>query len=289
MFRLPKERGRRCDERGRWRGIERFDADGGGEAAETKEAWETSGEEEAEEDAANLERSVEDADRGDDGEETAPGIGDAEPGEADIAGGASQAVAEGSWSRRPESRRRDASHQDEHYAERSGGGRGTAGVRGKIAHSTSAKHKGAGAKTAQDRRTGSRCAREDGRASHAPPATTGGGKKDARRGPVHQRGAAGGKRSAAGRHGRPARKRNGRGGWAADSARRSSGSSEEEKAAETGARPEIIGSKGGEKHGNRRQRGSGSERQAQWGGERHESRRHEREGVQKRRGAREAR
>ncbi|CAI5954965.1 unnamed protein product [Closterium sp. NIES-65] len=260
MFRLPKERGRRCDERGRWRGVERFDADGGGEAAETEEAWEMSGEEEAEEDAANLERSVEDADRGDDGKETAPGIGDAEPGEADIAGR--------TWP---------------------GGGRGTARVRGKIAHSTSAKHKGVGAKTAQDRRTGSRCAREDGRASHAPPATTGGGKKDARRGPAHQRGAAGGKRSAAGRHGRPARKRNGRGRWAADSARRSSGSSGEEKAAETGARPEIIGSKGGEKHGNRRQKGSGSERQAQWGGERHESRRHERKGVQKRRGAREAR
>ncbi|CAI5962518.1 unnamed protein product [Closterium sp. NIES-65] len=61
----------------------------------------------------------------------------------------------------------------------------------------------------------------------------------------------------------------------------------EEKAAETGARPEIVGSKEGEKHGNRRQRGSGSERRARRGGERHESRRHEREGVRGRRGARE--
>ncbi|CAI5983966.1 unnamed protein product [Closterium sp. NIES-64] len=213
VFRSPEERGRRRDERGRWQGVERFDANQGGEAAEKEEAWETSGEEEAEEDAANLERAVEDANGEDDGEEPAAGLGSAEPEEADVAGGASQAGAEGSRSGRSESRGRDASRQEEHYAERShqqerrdwgvhAGAMGTQGERGK---------------------------REE-------------------EGP------------------------------------RASG---EEKAAETGARPEIVGSKEGEKHGNRRQRGSGSERRARRGGERHESRRHEREGVQGRRGARE--
>ncbi|CAI5958249.1 unnamed protein product [Closterium sp. NIES-65] len=119
VFRSPEERGRRRDERGHWQGVERFDANQGGEAAEKEEAWETSGEEEAEEDAANLERAVEDANGEDDGEEPAVGLGSAEPEEADVAGGASQAGAEGSRSGRSESRGRDASRQEEHYAERS--------------------------------------------------------------------------------------------------------------------------------------------------------------------------
>ncbi|CAI5998683.1 unnamed protein product [Closterium sp. NIES-65] len=106
VFRSPEERGRRRDERGRRQGVERFDADQGGEAAEKEEAWETSGEEEAEEDAANLERAVEDANGEDDGEEPAAGIGSAEPEEADVAGGASQAGAEGSRSGRGLGRRR---------------------------------------------------------------------------------------------------------------------------------------------------------------------------------------
>ncbi|CAI5965466.1 unnamed protein product [Closterium sp. NIES-65] len=118
VFRSPEERGRRRDERGCWQGVEQFDANQGGEAAE-KEAWETSGEEEAEEDAANLEQAVEDANGEDDGEEPAAGLGSAKPEEADVAGGASQAGAEGSRSGRSESRGRDASRQEEHYAERS--------------------------------------------------------------------------------------------------------------------------------------------------------------------------
>ncbi|CAI5488496.1 unnamed protein product, partial [Closterium sp. Naga37s-1] len=88
-----------------------------GEAAHKEESWETSGEEEAEEAGVNLEQVAEDADGGDDDEEPVTGIRNAEPGEADVAGGASQVVAEGSQSGRRELRERDASRQEEQDAE----------------------------------------------------------------------------------------------------------------------------------------------------------------------------
>ncbi|CAI5953076.1 unnamed protein product [Closterium sp. NIES-64] len=298
VFRSPEERGRRRDERGRRQGVERFDANQGGEAAEKEEAWETSGEEEAEEDAANLERAVEDANGEDDGEEPAAGIGSAEPEEADVAGGASQAEAEGSRSGRSESRGRDASRQEEHYAERSrqqerrdwgvhADAVGTQGERGK--------------REEEGPRASGEGSRRWERPSVNPRAldwrqAQGGWGEDGARSPdrqlMHKGGWEGEPRAAShhwrreeGREEGPSsserrgQRQEGRGGEA-----RTSG---EEKAAETGARPEIIGSKEGEKHGNRRQRGSGSERRARRGGERHESRRHERAGVRGRRGARE--
>ncbi|CAI5950476.1 unnamed protein product [Closterium sp. NIES-65] len=114
-FRSPEGRGRRRDERGRWRGLERFNADRAREAAHGEEPWETSSEEEAEEAGAHLERAAEDADGGDDKEEPVTGIGNAEPGAAEVVGSASQVG--GSQSGRREWRERDASHQEEQSAE----------------------------------------------------------------------------------------------------------------------------------------------------------------------------
>ncbi|CAI5962569.1 unnamed protein product [Closterium sp. NIES-64] len=289
VFRSPEEHGRRRDERGRWLGVERFDANRGGEAAE---------EEEAEEDAANLERAVEDADGEDDGEEPAAGIGNAKPEGAYVAGGASQAGAEGSRSGRSESRDHDASRQEEHYAERShqqerrdwgvhAGAVGTQGERGKR-EEEGPRASGKGSRRRERPSV-------DPRALHWRQAQGGRG-EDGERSPdrqlMHKGGWEGEPRAAShhlrreeGRKEGPSsserrgQRQEGRGGEA-----RTSG---EEKAAETGARPEIVGSKEGEKHGNRRQRSSGSERRARRDGERHESRRHEREGVRGRRGARE--
>ncbi|CAI5985181.1 unnamed protein product [Closterium sp. NIES-64] len=114
-FRSPEGRGRRRDERGRWRGLERFNADRAREAAHGEEPWETSSEEEAEEAGAHLERAAEDADGGDDKEEPVTGIGNAKPGAAEVVGSASQVG--GSQSGRREWRERDASHQEEQSAE----------------------------------------------------------------------------------------------------------------------------------------------------------------------------
>ncbi|CAI5494094.1 unnamed protein product [Closterium sp. Naga37s-1] len=87
------------------------------EAAHGEGSWETSSEEEVQEAGLNLEQAAEDADGGDDDEEPVIGIRNAEPEEADVAGGASQAVVEGSQSGRRELCERDASRQEEQDAE----------------------------------------------------------------------------------------------------------------------------------------------------------------------------
>ncbi|CAI5509819.1 unnamed protein product, partial [Closterium sp. Naga37s-1] len=133
-----------------------------------------------------------------------------------------------------------------------------------LALSTSGRHARSGSETARVRRSGSWCAREDGRVSQAYPTDTGGRKRGARRGPVHQGGMASGKGNAAGRRGRQAHQSSGRGGWAADSARRTLGSSRAEKAAGTGARLRAVGIRGGKKHGHRRLKG----RDKEWRGPR---------------------